>query len=216
MKMFEIITKLKKRIFLPFNYKKFWNKRYKKYGLEMLYCGNKGADKETNIQIRKRNIELFDSVLKKLNITKDSRILDIGCGVGAYAEYFKEQGYRNYTGIELLPEVVRKLNLKFPDYYFIQKDIFKNKIDGTYDLIIMMSVTQHIIKDEQFNFVIGSIPNLINLNGYFITTDTLEDKRDSNYTRRRTIEHYLQQLGHLKFTITPYNKDSLKIICFEK
>ena len=47
----------------------------------------------TNLSVR---------LLKKLNITKNSKILDIGCACGGLGEVLqKKYGIKDYTGIEI-------------------------------------------------------------------------------------------------------------------
>jgi len=44
---------------------------------------------------------LRDYLLKKINLTVESRILEIGCGTGVILEDFYQHGYRNLVGLDI-------------------------------------------------------------------------------------------------------------------
>ena len=44
-------------------------------------------------------LEYTHEILSKCIISKDSRILDLGCGIGAFVKYLNEQGFKNTTGV---------------------------------------------------------------------------------------------------------------------
>ncbi len=184
-------------IIRPFNYKKFWDERYKKYGFNIKYSGNKELGNGENIEKYEKSMYHLLKIIRNFDLSKNCSILDIGCGVGIYADYFLKNGFRNYTGIDLNENIIKILNKKFPDNYkFFQKDIFKEKIKETYDLILMISVTGHIIDDKDFYFVMKNVKNSLNRKGYFFVTDRLiKDVRTSYYTRIRTLRHYEKIFG---------------------
>ena len=109
---------------LPFNYTRFWNKRYDKYGYSIFYSGNKGKNEQENKITYQRNIDVFLNLIKKHNIKQDSSILDVGCGFGMYANSLKEAGYKDYRGIDLNGDIVNKLKTNFSNRFkFEQKDV---------------------------------------------------------------------------------------------
>ena len=172
---------------IPFNHNKFWKEKYKKYGFNILYTGNVSLSEEENLRLYKESMRKLSGLIKEFGIKNNCSILDVGCGVGAYADYFFKKGFKNYTGVDLTKELIDTLNKKYPNYKFRQMDIIKDKISGNYDLIIMISVAGHIVKDKDFNFVMRNIRNSLNKGGYFL--------RDSFYTRRRTLGHYIKIFG---------------------
>lgn len=181
---------------IPFNYKEYWKRQYDKHGLNPTYCGGCG-DKMTFQYIFRR----FDELIKGFNINVDSSVLDIGCGAGVYADYFQKKGFRNYKGIDLSKEMVNELSKKFNAYEFEEKDISKEKITGKYDIIIMISVTQHILLDKHFEFVMKQINDLLNNNGLFFVIDYFGiDKREALNQRWRPLSYYRKILPNLAYT----------------
>lgn len=68
---------------------------------------------------------------------KDLRILIPGCGNSHEAEYLLHKGFNNITLIDIAPDLVKNLELKFqlyPNIKVIAGDFFKHK--GEYDLIL--------------------------------------------------------------------------------
>jgi len=51
---------------------------------------------------------LTKKMLKRERITKDTTVLDAGCGVGLTASYVSKRFGAQVTGIDLLPEMVEK------------------------------------------------------------------------------------------------------------
>ncbi len=88
--------------------------------------------------------ELLEWFLK--NVPKHKRILDVGPGVGTYADLLAGQGYR-IDAVEIFPPYIQKYGLleKY-DNVFIG-DILKFDIKD-YDFIILGDVLEHIHKED--------------------------------------------------------------------
>jgi 2-polyprenyl-3-methyl-5-hydroxy-6-metoxy-1,4-benzoquinol methylase len=82
-------------------------------------------------------------------LTAESRILDIGCGLGQLLNAFRKKGYRNVYGIDVSDEAVS---------FCIRKGLSVTRISDitdyargnqeAYDLIIMSHVVEHIEKSK--------------------------------------------------------------------
>jgi len=90
-------------------------------------------------------------VLPKLPRDKSIRILELGCGTGAFLKLLREEGYQNILGIEIGEEqlsVAKRLGIREK---IIQADILnflKNKNKEKYDVICAFDVLEHFTKDE--------------------------------------------------------------------
>ena len=201
---------------VPFRYKKFWKQKYNHHGFDLMYCGNIGRTKSQNLERRMKKIAILSGFMKKFGVKKNHSILDMGCGVGIFTNHFFEKGFKDYKGVDLTKELTDNLKNKYPDYDFGQKDVGRERIDGNYDAVIMMSVTQHIIEDRYFRFAMNSIQNALNENGLFFVTDIADaDRRDSVYTIRRPLSYYKKVLDKLKFMgMTDF--EGLQLFCFKK
>ena len=122
---------------------------------------------------------IYDAIIRHLPENKDTRILDLGCGVGGFLRICWIEGYRNLCGIdfsqnairqatELLPEDFDKNRLIVGDVDFIT-DMFMRE-SKKLDVIVMVELLEHIGNDiglvkklrELLNpggFIIGTVPN---------------------------------------------------------
>jgi len=97
----------------------------------------------------------FDDILSRL--PRDSRILDIACGVGYLEEYLLKQGFQNIESIDLSGEQIEaaKLMLTQRGVSFIGKINFVvanafeylGKADQ-FDLVAMFDIIEHFSKEE--------------------------------------------------------------------
>lgn len=84
-------------------------------------------------------------------IAAGTRVLEIGCGVGFWTEYFQWRGVRFYTGNDITPVSVTTLRHRYPEYRFIQGDAGDVALPAlSFDLGVMIDVTQHITDDTAF------------------------------------------------------------------
>lgn len=95
--------------------------------------------------------------LKGLRLKKNSKILDIGCGSGAWLERLHELGYNSLYGIDkFAPDYANK------KFRFIQGDIYCAEDVGGYDLITLHHSFEHM---EDPLDILGEIRNLLAADG---------------------------------------------------
>ncbi|NCS97525.1 MAG: class I SAM-dependent methyltransferase [Candidatus Pacebacteria bacterium] len=100
---------------------------------------------------------LFEKYYRKnyehiLNDQFNARILDIGCGLGHFLHYLEANGFKNYVGIDLSPEIV---DVCRKSSYFNGKNVHNASVlqylkssKKKFDFIIMNDVIEHIPYDE--------------------------------------------------------------------
>ena len=103
---------------------------------------------------------LFDLIVGKFGLARTSlfaqylpytpgmKVLDLGCGTGASAKYFRSQ---DYIGIDIDNSYIKAAKKKFPSHRFLCKnflDISESLVPvGGFDLILAMGVFHHL--DDQ-------------------------------------------------------------------
>ncbi len=66
-----------------------------------------------------------------------SRILDVGCGLGDFYGYLQAEGHMvNYTGCDLLPEMVERARHRFPEARFVVQDVLHGLGKERFDYIV--------------------------------------------------------------------------------
>jgi 2-polyprenyl-3-methyl-5-hydroxy-6-metoxy-1,4-benzoquinol methylase len=84
---------------------------------------------------------------------KESKILDIGCGLGQNLYTFSQLGYINTRGIDISPECVAFCEKKgFHTEKVSAEDYLKDKNDF-FDVITIYHVVEHIKKEQIINFL---------------------------------------------------------------
>lgn len=145
------------------------------------------------------------------------KILEIGCGSGAFAEIFINKfGACDYTGLELVPEAAKEASKKIPntligDFF----DLSKMLDDESFDLIIGNDVFEHFPDhDELLNVIkkklrkgghlVASIPNvrhvsnlheLLFLKDWSYKNAGLLDRTHLRFFTEKSIKRWLESGG---------------------
>jgi SAM-dependent methyltransferase len=80
---------------------------------------------------------------------RDSRILDIGCGSGQFAQFLEDRGYEHYEGIDFSKQAIEMARAasRFP---FRVADAFSpDVLEAPYDVVVSMEVLEHITRDRE-------------------------------------------------------------------
>ena len=114
--------------------------------------GHRSLGRGYNEYIYRRRTECLMEALHLLDINPSQcNVLDLGCGSGYYAAFWKELGVSELTGIDLSDASVRLLHKRFPEYTFLQADITQaeviRRIKGPYSIVTLLDVVYHIIDD---------------------------------------------------------------------
>lgn len=110
--------------------------------------------------------QLTQSVVTKyidpLNLPKDARILDMGCGPGYFMDQLKERGYTNYLGVTLSENDIKMCEgnghpVEPYDLSFLPQN--KGFIDESVDLIFCRHALEHspypLFTLAEYNRVLG-------------------------------------------------------------
>lgn len=102
-------------------------------------------------------------------------VLDIGSGVGHWLVYWRKHGVQSLRGCDLTETAVGQLNARFPDVPVTQVDIGAPNppIDGTFDLISVMAVLQHITNDDKWRQALSNVSSLLAADGSALIIDPL-------------------------------------------
>lgn len=73
------------------------------------------------------------------------RILDVGCGSGSNAAWYREHGGRELVGIEVDVESADKASLVFDRILHGRVETAMADLDGTFDLIVCADVLEHLV-----------------------------------------------------------------------
>lgn len=103
-----------------------------------------------------------------------SRTLEIGCGTGFYTQTLGELGVKEFTGVDITDVLFNGLRESHPGYQFTRKDITTDKIEGSYDLVVMIDVVQHIVSESKLQFAMENMKECLAKDGVFVIAPLCE------------------------------------------
>lgn len=190
-----------------FNYKpkKFWNELLSS-SFDLRGVGHYRMSNEENLKMYEVKKSILEKEMKNagLLIKPEMEILEIGCGVGYWTEYFRSLGAKHFTGNDIAEISVTNLQKLFPDYEFILGDISELALGrDKFDMGIMIDVTQHITDDRRFEAAMANLWNSLKSGAYLIITmwDPAKNVYLANKLRLnriekpRGLENYLKIFG---------------------
>ena len=89
----------------------------------------------------------FEQLTAIGNLT-GARILDLGCGLGHLYEFLRGKfGDVQYTGIDIVPEMIDAARSRYPDTRFECRDVLTNPLDEDFDYVLINGVFNNTIPD---------------------------------------------------------------------
>ena len=193
----------------------YWSDRLSRHGLSLEGPGDEGlSDKE--------NREAYDAALRILaGICKDhgialrgAAILEIGVGTGFYTAWIHSVGVARYVGVDITDTLFPHLRRRFPRAEFLKRDITSDPIAGTFDLVFMMDVVEHIVTPEKLRRAMESVHGCLEPEGTFILSGVRHRTgRNLFYDQSWTAEDIIQAFpGGRPIGPFPYRGNDLLLI----
>lgn len=217
-----INTGLKKKFNVSTNdydAKLYWNRRHKKIGdKSFLGVGHGGLSEEENRAWYISAKYIYTGMLKDAAIANKSKVLELGYGIGFYAQVCFEIGIENYHGVDIVDQYADELHKKLPNYFFEKADIGTEKVVcKDCDAICMIDVSQHIVNDDKLRFCLSeNVSKNLNPGGVFFITDELSKKKKSFYEKTRSVEFYKKALKDFDLEQAPILFRDKYIMSFRK
>ena len=116
--------------------------------------------------------KLMAAILRNENL-HDKRILEIGCGVGRWVNFFKERG-AEYYGVDISPEMIRIITSKYKNIH-VKRYTPNNRIDfpdNYFDYVFSITVIHHNPYEIQ-DHIIGEIARLLKKSGKVVILESI-------------------------------------------
>jgi SAM-dependent methyltransferase len=121
---------------------------------------------------------------KILNDPQVRKILDFGCGDGAFLRALEAYPFKK-DGVEYTVGLVEELKRQVPGVSFFTIDQFLKDINDTYDLIHLGDVLEH---SNDPKGLLHMLTGKLNANGYLLIDGPLEANRNLAYFSRRAAQ----------------------------
>ena len=146
-------------------------------------------------------LSVIDGVLKKSFCKK---ALDVGCGTGTISLYLANRGL-SVDGVDISKLAIKSAKKNSDNFNlsrktnFVIKDIQKGEINGSYDLIVISEVLEHLKND---NKVLLNLIKLLKKNGKIIIS---VPSANAPLFKLGLLKKFDKQVGHLR----RYSKNEL-------
>ncbi len=121
------------------------------------------------------------------------KVLDLGCGLGYFADHFPRQGY---LGIDIDPHSISLAKKLHPNYTFQVKDMAKLTIKTKFDLVFIIGVLHHLT-DKQMTKSLSIIKTLMKKNGKVLIVEAIPPISKFNFIGKllRSMDqgHYIRR-----------------------
>ncbi len=131
----------------------FFEQRASRFSKDAPYSSVLYQDKNPDIAIERDRYEK-ERVTSLLSVNGNTRILDIGCGIGRWAETLATS-VKSYTGIDLSPKLIEiaKSRITLPNTHFLvgsAEDVARLDVAarGPFDLVVMSGIMIYLNDDE--------------------------------------------------------------------
>ena len=107
----------------------------------------------------------FEVLAREVDLAGRS-LLDVGCGLGDLAGFLQERGIEvNYTGIDVLPEMLERARLAHPQLPFVEADLFQGDSPfaaKSFD-VVFCSGALNLNLDNNLAFAARALPTMFAL-----------------------------------------------------
>lgn len=133
-----------------------WKSRLYESYVSSGQAGNATTDEAEKL-FRPRKAYLTHIIASHFPSDRNVRILDLGCGHGAFLYFLAQSGYRNVCGIDISPEQVElahRLGITGARLGKLE-EFLAEQGDSCVDVVLAMDVLEHLTKQELFGALEG-------------------------------------------------------------
>jgi SAM-dependent methyltransferase len=128
----------------------YWQDRFSRHGESLRGPGDEGLSEAENRRMYAEAGRVFLDVCATEGVDlKAARVLEVGCGTGFYTALLHNAGVMSYVGVDITDVCFPSLQERFQGYKFAMRDITTNGVEGTFDLVVMIDVIEHIVEVEE-------------------------------------------------------------------
>lgn len=104
----------------------------------------------TNPYDRKHFDQFLDKLRKVTPLTRETRVLDLACGLAQRAYYLADQ-VKQVTAVDIAPFAIQfaQKNYRHERLRLLQGDVLHLPDRGQYDLVLLVSIYEHLDREQQ-------------------------------------------------------------------
>ncbi len=207
-----VVGPIKYRSKRGYDARRYWSDRFRRYGVSSFRgAGHEGLSEEENRQEYERAGAVFTGLLRREVADPGSaRYLEIGPGQGFYTQLAADVGVKTYTGVDITDVLFPELTRRFPDFQFARRDVTSDPIEGEYDVVAMIDVSQHIVTEEQLDEALKNVARVLAPGGLFLIGPLVEEGgRHMFHVRWWSVDEIRRQFEGFEGSTTPFRDGHL-------
>ena len=169
-------------------------------------------------QFNKKNwFKYIKSTFRYVKLSKNSKILEYGCGSGAFLSYWYKKKYNLY-GIDYSNSLIKKCKKFYPNINVQKGEISSiKKFKTEFDLIFSHSVFQYFDNYQYAKSLILKMLSVLNSKGYICILDVPDNKKKKKYYEKikKLLGTKKFEKKYRKYKHTFYNKSFFKNLAKE-
>ncbi len=131
----------------------------------------------------------------KTIVSKDSVILDVGCGYGRTMNELYQEGFWNICGIDFSQKMIEKGKSLYPHFDLKQYNTIFPFEDNAFDAVVLVAVLTCIVKNDDQEQLMGEIQRVLKPKGILYVNDFLINKDQRNIDRYNAFEEVYGTYG---------------------
>jgi 2-polyprenyl-3-methyl-5-hydroxy-6-metoxy-1,4-benzoquinol methylase len=193
----------------------YWDGRHAELAGSLRAPGRKDRDEDANRSDYQTKRDFFDHHLPRWAPTPTddgapARLLDAGCGPGAFCGTWLDLGYR-LTGVDFSRTAIDAARDAHPDAEFHVAPLDAPLPGAPYDVVVCIDVLFHVVDDTTWERALRHLAGAAKRRAPIVIQETLDQpQRITTHTRWRTTDHYARALAGLGMTIAHHERYALE------
>ena len=115
----------------------------------------------------------FDEKIFINYVSKNSKILDVGCGYGRTLNEMYHAGYKNLVGVDSSTGMLERGKREFPYLNFVQNDSDLPFDDNRFDAVLLVGVLCSVVNENAQRDLLNEIKRILKPEGVIYVNDFL-------------------------------------------
>lgn len=152
-----------------YNAERYWRDRYSRHGRSLRASGHEGLTEEQNLELyQERAVILARQLAARRFDLSSLTVLEVGCGTGFFTRQLASLGVEHYVGVDITAILFSSLEQEFPGFEFKKADLTRESLDGSFDLVIMIDVIEHIVTKDALRLALQNVLRVVAPDGLLL------------------------------------------------
>jgi 2-polyprenyl-3-methyl-5-hydroxy-6-metoxy-1,4-benzoquinol methylase len=195
------------KLLKDFDVKKYWNERLRDHpSLEGVGCS--GLGERFNYWLYKAKLRTMKRVKRKYKLSFHGlKILDVGCGIGFWVEFYLSEGAKEIYAIDISDHAIQVCAEKYEKYNKVKVkrmdfgSSFPPKWTEKFDVVNCFDVAYHVVNDDDFSTFLNNACKAVKPGGHLLLNDLFIAYHDALHINFRELNHYEANIRRNKMRI---------------